>query len=124
MKIINELLVNDVNESIKFYKDFLNFEIVETTGNPINWVRLKNDTAELMLEDYKNAINEFEKFPSKVNSSNLIKFKYSNIEDVRTLYNKGLNSNIKIFKDLKETDYGTIEFAILDCDNKIIIISN
>lgn len=124
MKIINELLVNDVNESIKFYKDFLNFEIVETTGNPINWVRLKNDTAELMLEDYKNAINEFEKFPSKVNSSNLIKFKYSNIEDVRTLYNKGLNSNIKIFKDLKETDYGTIEFAILDCDNNIIIISN
>ena len=77
-----------------------------------------------MLEDYKNAINEFEKFPSKVNSSNLIKFKYSNIEDVRTLYNKGLNSNIKIFKDLKETDYGTIEFAILDCDNNIIIISN
>lgn len=124
MKIINELLVNDVNESIKFYKDFLNFEIVETTGNPINWVRLKNDTAELMLEDYKNAINEFEKFPSKVNSSNLIKFKYSNIEDVRTLYNKWLNSNIKIFKDLKETDYGTIEFAILDCDNNIIIISN
>lgn len=124
MKIINELLVNDVNESIKFYKDFLNFEIVETTGNPINWVRLKNDTAELMLEDYKNAINEFEKFPLKVNSSNLIKFKYSTIDDVRMLYNKGLNNNIKIFKDLKETDYGTTEFAILDCDNNIIIISN
>ncbi len=124
MKIINELLVNDVNESIKFYKDFLNFEVVEATGKPINWVRLENDTAELMLEDYKNAINEFEKFPSKVNSSNLIKFKYSNIEDVRMLYNKGLNNNIKIFKDLKETDYGTTEFAILDCDNNIIIISN
>ncbi len=124
MKIINEFLVNDISESINFYKDFLNFEIIETTGNPINWVRLKNDTAELMLENYKSAMNEFVKFPPKVNSSNLVKFKYSNIKDVRMLYNKALNSNIEIFKDLKETDYGTVEFAILDCDNNIIIISN
>ena len=40
------------------------------------------------------------------------------------LDNKALNSNIEIFKDLKETDYGTVEFAILDCDNNMIIISN
>lgn len=124
MKIINELLVNDVNKSIKFYKDFFDFEIVETTGNPINWVKLKNADAELMLEDYKIAANEFVKFPSKVNSSNLIKFKYSNIEDIRMLYNKMLSGNIKIFNDLKETDYGTTEFAILDYDDNIIIISN
>lgn len=124
MKIINEFLVNDINESIKFYRDFLEFEIVETTGNPINWVRLKNGSSEIMIEDYKSAINEFLNFPSKVNSSNLIKFKYSNIEDVKMIYNKMLNSNIKIFKDLKETDYGTTEFAILDCDNNIIIISD
>lgn len=124
MKIINELLVNDVNESIKFYKDFLAFEIVETTGNPINWVKLKNETAELMLEDYKIAMKEFAKFPPKVDSSNLIKFKYNNKEEVRIIYNKIQNSNIKIFTHLKETDYGTTEFAILDCDNNIIIISD
>lgn len=35
MKIINELLVTNVNNSIKFYKDLFDFEICETTGNPI-----------------------------------------------------------------------------------------
>jgi len=124
MKIINELLVNDVNKSIKFYTDFFNFEIVETAGNPINWVKLKNDKAELMLEDYNSAKKEFIKFPPKVNSSNLIKFKYNNIKEVKIIYNKILNNNIKIFKDLKETDYGTTEFIIFDYDNNIIIISN
>lgn len=124
MKIINELLVSDVNKSIKFYKDFLAFEIVETTGNPINWVRLKNENAELMIEEYKSAMKEFTKFPPKVNSSNLIKFKYNNKEEVRIIYNKMLNNNIKIFEHLKETDYGITEFAILDCDNNIIIISD
>lgn len=122
MKIINELLVNNVNESIKFYKDFIGFEIVETIGNPINLVRLKNGDAELMLEDYKSAMKEFVKFPPKANSSNLIKFKYNNKEEVRIVYNKILNSSINIFAHLKETDYGTTEFAILDCDNNIIII--
>ncbi len=124
MKIINEFLVNDVGESIKFYKDFLNFEILETTGNPINWVRLKNDTAELMIEDYKNARNEFLDFPQKVKSSNLIKFKYDNIDEVQKIYDNVINANVKIFSALKQTDYGTTEFAILDCDENIIIISD
>ncbi len=65
MKIINELLVNDVNDSIKFYKNFLGFEICETTGNPINWARLKNGSAEIMIEDYKSAAGEFLKSPQK-----------------------------------------------------------
>lgn len=35
-----------------------------------------------------------------------------------------MDNNIKKFNDLKQTDYGTTEFAILDCDENIIIISN
>lgn len=124
MKIINELLVNDMNNSVKFYVDFLEFEICETTGNPINWARLKNGSSEIMLEDYKSAINEFANFPPKVKSSNLIKFKYDNINKVKKIYNSVIDNDIKIFNDLKQTDYGTTEFAILDCDENIIIISD
>lgn len=124
MKIINELLVNDVNNSIKFYMGFLGFEICETTGNPINWARLKNGSAEIMIEDYKSAVNEFSNFPLKVKSSNLIKFKYAKVDEVKKIYNSLINNNVKIFNDLKQTDYGTTEFAILDCDENIIIISD
>lgn len=123
MKIINELLVNDVGLAIKFYTDFLDFEIAETTGNPINWVRLVNQTAELMLEDYQCAAHEFETFPAKTDASNIIKFKFDDIMKVKSVYNKMQKNNIKIFKDLNKTDYGTYEFVVLDCDNNIIIIS-
>lgn len=124
MKIINELLVDNIDNSIEFYKDYLGFEISETTGNPINWAKLKNGSCEIMLEDYKSAINEFSIFPPKVKSSNLIKFKYDNIDDVQKIYNTVINDNIKIFNKLKQTNYGTTEFAILDCDENIIIISD
>ncbi len=124
MKIINELLVNDINNSIKFYIDFLEFKICETTGDPVNWAKLKNGSSELMLEDYKSAINEFPNFPPKVKSSNLIKFKYDNIDEIRKIYNNVIDNNVKIFNDLKQTDYGTTEFAVLDCDENIIIISD
>lgn len=124
MKIINELLVNDVNNSIRFYIDFLKFEISETTGNPINWARLKNGSSEIMIENYKSAINEFSNFPPKIKSSNLIKFKYNDIDEVQKIYNNVINANVKIFSALKQTDYGTTEFAILDCDENIIIISD
>lgn len=124
MKIINELLVNDINNSIKFYTNFLGFEISETTGNPINWARLKNGLTEIMIEDYESAKNEFLNFPLKAKSSNLIKFKYDNVNEVKNIYNNMIRNNVKIFNDLKQTDYGTIEFAILDYDENIIIISD
>lgn len=124
MKIINEFIVDDIEASIKFYKNILGFEVVETAGEPICWVRLKNGDAELMLEDYKIVVEEYKDFPPKVKTSNLVKFQYSDINEVRGIYNKVLENNIKVFEELTETEYGTTEFTILDCDSNIIIISD
>ncbi len=124
MKIINEFIVDDIEASIKFYKNILGFEVAETAGEPICWVRLKNGNAELMLEDYKKVVEEYKEFPPKVKTSNLVKFQYSDSNKVRDIYNKVLENNVKIFEELTETDYGTTEFTILDCDSNIIIISD
>lgn len=77
-----------------------------------------------MIEDYKCAMNEFLNFPPKARSSNLIMFKYDNTEEVKKIYNRVINNNIKLFNDLKQTDYDNTEFAIVDCDENIIIISD
>ena len=124
MKIINELLVNDIKQAIDFYVSFLGFEICDSTGCPIDWVRLTNGSSEIMIEEYKSAREEFVNFPPKEKSSNLIKFKFENLSDVETLYARATRDNIPIFKDLHQTDYGTTEFAVLDCDENILILSN
>lgn len=124
MKIINELLVDDINKSINFYKDILGFEVIDTVGEPIEWAKIHYGETELMMELYESAKEEFSSLPSKTFSTNLIMLKYENNEEIDSIYKKVKDNNIRIFNDLKETDYGTKEFVIMDPDSNILIISN
>ena len=124
MKIINELIVDNILDSIKLYQDIFDFKIIDSVGNPIIWVKLQKDDIQLMLEDYNTVTKEYSNYPKKENPYNIIQFKYQDEERVKEIYNKVKDSNIKIFKDINHTEYGTVEFTILDCDNNILIISN
>ena len=121
--IINELIVDNVESSIKFYIDKFNFELDESEGTPIIWAKIKKDDMIIMLEDYNTVKNTINNYPSKVNSSNLIKFEYNNIQEIKELYNKLKESNIKFFMDYSETNYGKAEFGIFDLDKNMILIS-
>lgn len=124
MKIINELLVDDINKSINFYKYILGFEVIDTVGEPIEWVKIHYGETELMMELYESAKEEFASLPSKTLSTNLIMLKYENNEEIDSIYKKVKDNNIRVFNDLKETDYGTKEFVVMDPDSNILIISN
>lgn len=97
---------------------------METDGNPITWVQMKKDNVVIMLEDYKEVIKEIDKFPIKTNTSNLVKFKYDNKEDVKEIYKNFKDKDIEFFMELKKTEYGTIEFGVFDLDKNMIIVSN
>lgn len=124
MKIINELLVNDIKASISFYENMFDFSIQEKAGEPVEWVKMINAREELMLYSYESATKEFNNFPSKVCSSNLIMFKYETNEEIQKIYKKVTDQNVKVFSELKETDYGTKELGVIDPDNNIIIVSS
>lgn len=124
INIINEFVVNDIQKSIKFYKDNFKFEVEETDGSPVIWVRMKKDNMIIMLEDYKEVCNKIDEFPTKTNTSNLIKFKYDNEEEVKQRYIDLVANNVNCFMELKETEYGTVEFGVFDLDKNMIIISN
>lgn len=106
-----------------FYSNYFGFEVVEETGNPITWVKMKKDNSVIMLESYDEVVKEIENYPAKAPTSNLIKFKYDNKEEVSNLYKRFLDNQIKIFMDLKNTEYGTLEFGLLDLDENMIIVS-
>lgn len=124
INIINEFTVKNINKAVKFYEDSFNFEVEETDGNPITWVQMKKGDVIIMLEDYKEVIKEIDRFPIKTNTSNLVKFKYDNIEEVEEIYKNFKKKDIEFFMELKQTEYGTIEFGIFDLDKNMIIVSN
>ena len=124
INIINEFTVKNIDKAVKFYEDSFNLEVEETDGNPITWVQMKKGDVIIMLEDYKEVIKEIDKFPIKTNTSNLVKFKYDNIEEVEEIYKNFKKKDIEFFMELKQTEYGTIEFRIFDLDKNMIIVSN
>lgn len=123
INIVNELTVSNINNSINFYNEILNFEVEYTDGNPITWVQMRKDNMRIMLEDYQTVKKEIKDFPSKVNSSNLIKFEYDNFEEFKILYENCKSHMCLFFMEYTETEYGKIEFGIKDLDNNMILIS-
>lgn len=124
INIINEFTVKNIDKAIKFYEDSFNFKVEETDGNPVTWVQMKKGDVVIMLEDYKEVIKEIDKFPIKTNTSNLVKFKYDNKEEVKEIYKSFKDKDIEFFMELKQTEYGTIEFGVFDLDKNMIIVSN
>lgn len=123
VSIVNELVVKNVKKSIEFYEINFGFLVEFTDGNPVNWAQLKKDNIVLMLEEYETVKKEINIFPKKTDSSNLIKFQYSDVCEVKSL-NEILKSNkIEFFDPYHETDYGKAEFGIYDPDRNMIIVS-
>ena len=121
--IINELIVENVQKSIKFYEDNFNFKTDITEGEPIIWAQLKKDGVIIMLENYDIVKNSISNYPSKVNNSNLIKFEYDNLEEIKELYNVLKHQDIKFFMEYTETNYGKAEFGVFDLDKNMILVS-
>lgn len=123
LNIINELVVENVQNSIQFYENNFNFTTEMKEEEPITWAQLKNNEAIIMLEDYNTVKSEISNYPSKVHNSNLIKFEYSEIKEIKELYKTLKQNNIEFFMEYTETDYGKAEFGILDPDKNLILIS-
>lgn len=121
--IINELTVENVQNSIKFYEDNFKFRTEITEGEPITWAQLRKDEVIIMLEEYDTVKNSISNYPNKVNSSNLIKFEYNELEEIKELYEILKENDIEFFMEYTETDYGKAEFGILDTDRNLILIS-
>lgn len=123
INIINELVVSNVTNSIKFYKDNFGFITELAEGTPVTWAQIKKDNIIMMLEDYNEVKNEIINYPKKSNSSNLIRFEYSSVEEVKKLYSSLKEHGVNFFVNYTETDYGKVEFGIYDLDNNMILIS-
>ena len=121
ISITPNLKVNDIGKSLEFYEKILGFETVMKVPdvNPV-WVMLKNESAEIMLQQ-KESIEE--EYPSlKDKESGALTF-YTIVADSESFYNK-IKDNVSIIHNIHVTPYGRKEFSVTDPDGFIFTFAS
>ena len=112
-------MVEDVNSTIAFYKDVLNFELLATvpeTGQ-FNWAMMRRDNVEIMFQARASITEEFPVLKDRVIGGSLTF--YIEVEDIQALYTR-LQDHVTIVQEMHTTFYGTREFAIQDCNGFVL----
>jgi len=108
------LMVENVDESVAFYRDILGFSVVASvpgdSGN-LQFAILLKDNLNLMLQEKHNLIGEYPILDTpEVHPSITL---YITVDNFNDLYRE-LKSKYEILCDVHETFYGSKEFAIAD----------
>jgi uncharacterized glyoxalase superfamily protein PhnB len=102
------LAVNDIDETIRFYRDVLGFECANRMDG---WAALSRDSVELMIS-LPNAHEPFEK-PTLTGSI------YFNTTDVDALWEQ-IKDKVGVVYPIENFFYGMREFAIRDNNGYIL----
>ena len=113
------LMVNNVNATVEFYQNILNFELeisVPQDGDFV-WAMVKKDNVCLMFQDQNSIQEEYPTLKNAAIGGSLTL--YIKTENISDLFSK-LQKQTDIITDLHETCYGTKEFAIKDINGFIL----
>ncbi|MCE5286812.1 MAG: VOC family protein [Pelosinus sp.] len=107
------LMVDNVNETVKFYQEVLGFSLVMSvpeTGTFL-WAMMSSEKVSLMFQERKSMLEEYPMLKDTSVGGGLTF--YIKIKNVRSLYNK-VQGRARIVLDLHKTFYGAEEFALQD----------
>jgi catechol 2,3-dioxygenase-like lactoylglutathione lyase family enzyme len=102
------LVVRDIQAACAFYSEILGFQKVFENGNPVGFMVLKKDAAEIHLSQSRHHT------PSTVNALHMF------VDDIATLYELCQAAGVRIVKSLKDQDYGQRAFVFADPDGNRI----
>jgi catechol 2,3-dioxygenase-like lactoylglutathione lyase family enzyme len=102
------ITVSDLERSLAFYRDILGFTKTFQNGDPVGFMILKRDAAELHLNlqrDHKAGLH---------NVAHLM------VEDVDALHARCQERGVRIIKGLRDKDFGLRAFVFADPDGNRI----
>lgn len=119
-KLVSNLMVEDVNKTVQFYEDVLDYILGMNfpEDGQWDWALMKRDGVELMFQSKKTMAKEL--FPLKDKPVGGTISLYVTVDDVKA-YHKLVKDKVKIIRDLHPTEYGTEEFSFEDCNGYILI---
>jgi len=118
-KLTPNLVVADVDRSLAFYRDVLDFQVqvtVPDTG-PFVFAALTRGDVEVFLNARDAAVAEYPAFRDKPVGGTLTLF--MEVAGVEAAY-EALGSRVTVVMPLEKKWYGTTEFAFLDPDGYVI----
>lgn len=113
------LMVENVNAAVDWYKDMLGFELVMSNpeSGTFEWAMLQSGEVKLMFEARASLEGQHSALKEKpVGASGTF---FIRLDDVKALYYR-ISSKVKIVSDLKKTSYGSEEFSITDNNGYIL----
>lgn len=122
-KLTPNLMVNDVNETIKFYHDNFGFDAVVTipdTGR-YNYAILSNGEVELMVQK-RESFSQDMNVPSDQQIGGTFSL-FFEVNDIIPLYDKITASGLQTVRELHQTFYGSKEFTTRDNNGYILTFS-
>ena len=105
------IAVNDIHKAHDFYSRIFGFTKVFENGNPVGFMILRKDAAELHLSQQR----EFK--PNKAPGFNVA---HLMVSDAGALHATCVNNGVRIIKSLKDKDYGLRAFVFEDLDGNRI----
>lgn len=117
--LVPVLMVLDVEKSLRFYEETLEFKRVGTVPDrpPFAFAEVERDGVKVMMQERKAFVEDLPALKDRPIGASLTL--YVQMNGVRDLHEK-VKGKVKIVKPLKDTFYGTREFYIQDPNGYII----
>lgn len=116
------LMVNDVNSTVRFYKEVLSFEPVVTVPDTgmYDFAIISNGNVEIMLQRKENMEEDYPVMSNKpAGGTFTLNFE---VKDIVMVYEKAIIKS-ELVQELHQTLYGTKEFAVKDNNGYILAFS-
>lgn len=121
--ITTNIMVEDVKKTIEYYKNILGFETVLTvpeTSEKYDFAIISKDSISIMFQSKQSLIEEYPTLELETIKPTFTLF--ITVTDVEKLYRQ-IKDHVMIAKELHQTFYGKLEFAIFDNNHNILTIS-
>ena len=117
------IMVKDVNETVKWYQDNFNFQLANQEGSidkPLEWAVVKAGDVQIFFQTVESLTKEMTMLKGKEIGATLTL--YIKVEDIQSLYDS-VKEKVEIVRDMRETFYGAKEFAVSDLNGYILVFS-
>ncbi len=120
--LVPNVMVENVNQTVEFYKNVLDFEVLATVPEEgqFNWAMLKNGETNLMFQTRPSLTEEIPTLEGRPIGATLTF--YINTTELEAWHAK-LQGKVQIVQELHTTFYGATEFGFLDCNGYILVFS-
>ncbi len=121
-KLTPNLVVRNVEASLKFYREVLGLEVAITVPeqSPYVFASVSNGVVEIFFNDQKIVAAEYPKLAANIGASLTL---YMEVDSLQAVLDRVQKAGTKISMPVTEQFYGMKEFAFEDADGYTITIA-